>query len=195
MKAEIGLILFAPAGSGVSMVAEAGVGAGFSNDDRLPLGTGPFHILRVLGLAYIPADVLVDSEDVEILAERIIQRSVGRAGPLGAIRANVIRRVGSSRRASSARCLRNARRSGPIGVSFKSDQKITDARCGRMFAMRFDETGEVKARRTRDRKATTLISDLGSAMVVGRGRSVHANAAVRKRRRAQGRPSFDSIFS
>ena len=107
------------------MVAVFGFGAELAHENGL-LREGPVHAVGVLRAHLVPADVLVTADDVERVAERIV---VDHLCPSDVARviAEVIRRVGSSLRASLARSVRNLVRVGLLGVSLETDHRMTEA--------------------------------------------------------------------
>ena len=66
------LLLFGPALVGCAVVAVLGLGAELAHEDGL-LWESPLHGVGIFGRAAVPADVLVDADDVEGIGEGIVQ--------------------------------------------------------------------------------------------------------------------------
>lgn len=69
---DVRLLLLCPALVVRTMVAILGFSAKFAHDDGL-LGKNPLHRVGVFRSAGVPADVLVDSDNVERVGEGIVQ--------------------------------------------------------------------------------------------------------------------------
>src|ERR1700745_129784 len=69
---DVDLLLFGPALVGCAVIAVLGFGAELAHQNGL-LWKSPLHVVSIFGRAAVPADVLVDADDVEGIGEGIVQ--------------------------------------------------------------------------------------------------------------------------
>src|SRR6266849_5579773 len=75
MFEETRLVFLGEAGSRVTMLSIDGARSEFADNQWLLIGTGPADRVRLLGPVLVPADIFVQSQNVEICSQGIIQGS------------------------------------------------------------------------------------------------------------------------
>src|SRR5258708_24588258 len=80
LPVEVRLVFLAEAGEPVGAEALLGVGAKFADDHRLVVAERPGDLRNLVGEAVIPADVLVEAEQVGEFAQRIVDDAAGGIG-------------------------------------------------------------------------------------------------------------------
>jgi len=75
MLIDIGLLFLGPALGYGAVVADFGFGPKLAHDERL-LREGPMDAVGVFRSASVPADVLIETHDIERVSERVVQNSL-----------------------------------------------------------------------------------------------------------------------